>query len=238
MKEPLNYRGDNAPYAAPHFVNLVRAELEATYPPDLIYQSGLKIVTTLDSNLQDVAEAEIRQQIDALSNRNVTNGALVALETETGKVLALVGSKDFRDDAIAGQINMALNPRQPGSTIKPLVYLTAFEQGWTASHLLMDVPTEYPDGAGNVYKPKNYDEKFHGPVSIRSALANSYNIPVVKALEQVGLTDFAEMSQRLGISTLPTDQKRTFKKLWPLSLLGGRRSAFARNGGGLSSYGQ
>lgn len=191
-----------AAFKAPHFINYIRAELETIFPPDLIYQAGLRIETTLDPRLQAIAEEEIANQVNALAARNVTNGALVAIRPQTGELLAMVGSKDFRDKAISGQINMAISPRQPGSSIKPLTYLAAFERGWTPSTLIMDVPTEYPDGAGGVYRPKNYDDKFHGPVSVRVALANSYNIPAVKALEYVGLGGLKEMAARLGITTL------------------------------------
>jgi membrane peptidoglycan carboxypeptidase len=128
------------------------------------------------------------------------------MDTATGQILAMVGSKDFQDESIDGQINMATSPRQPGSTIKPLTYLAAFELlNWTPSTLLMDVPVEYSDGAGGVYRPLNYDEKFRGPVSVRSALAQSLNIPAVKALAAIGVDSLKEMSRRLGITTLTRD---------------------------------
>jgi len=190
-------------FAAPHFVTYVRQELETIVPPEYIYQAGLRVHTTLDPRLQAIAEEEVRQQVNALAGRNVSNGALIAMDTTTGHILAMVGSKDFRDESIDGQVNMAISPRQPGSTMKPLTYLATFEKlGWTPSTLVMDIPVEYPDGAGNVYVPKNYDDKFHGPVSIRTALANSYNIPPVKAQALVGTAALKEMATRLGISTL------------------------------------
>ncbi|MCB0212262.1 MAG: penicillin-binding protein 1C, partial [Anaerolineae bacterium] len=194
-------------FDAPHFVNYVRQELERFIPPSYIYQEpGLRVQTTLDPRLQDIAEEEVRRQVDSLAGQNVTNGALVALDVKTGQILALVGSKDFRDEAIAGQVNMAISPRQPGSTMKPLTYLATFEKlGWTPSTLFMDVPVKYPDGAGNVYEPNNYDNKFHGPVSLRVALANSYNIPPIKALQAVGVDALTEMASRLGITTLDQD---------------------------------
>lgn len=195
---PLNF-----PLNAPHFVTYIRQELERIVPPEYIYQAGLRVQTTLDPHLQQIAEAEVAQHLTQLASYDATNGALVAVDTQTGEILAMVGSRDFEDEAISGQVNMALTPRQVGSTMKPLVYLAAFEKlGWTPSTLLMDVPVEYPDGAGGVYRPRNYDDKFHGPVLLRPALANSFNIPAVKALEQVGVPSLLEMAERLGISSL------------------------------------
>ncbi len=200
----LTLRELSSAFAAPHFVNYVRQELEAIVPPALIYQEpGLRVQTTLDPRLQAIAEEEVRKQVNALAGRNVTNGALLALDVSTGHILAMVGSKDFRDERIDGQVNIVTSLRQPGSTIKPLTYLATFELlNWTPSTLIMDVPVAYPDGLGGVYQPLNYDEKFHGPVSLRLSLANSYNIPAVKALEQIGINALKEMAARLGITTL------------------------------------
>ncbi|MEM7344148.1 MAG: transglycosylase domain-containing protein, partial [Chloroflexota bacterium] len=139
--EELIFRDLNFAFEAPHFVSFVRQELETIVPPDYIYQAGLKIQTTLDPRLQAIAEEEVRAQVDNLAGRNVSNGALVAVEANTGQLLALVGSKDFRDEAISGQVNMAVNARQPGSSIKPFTYLATFELlNWTPSTLIMDVP--------------------------------------------------------------------------------------------------
>lgn len=188
---------------APHFVNEVRAELERIVPPEYIYQVGLRVQTTLDPALQAVAEAEVARQVDALAGYNVSNGALVALDVQSGQVLAMVGSRNFADESIAGQVNLATTPRQVGSTMKPHLYLQAFESlDWTASTLLMDVPVEYPDGVGGVYRPRNYDDKFHGPVLLRNALGNSYNIPVVKTLERLGVAEAVAFMERLGVTSL------------------------------------
>jgi len=205
-QEELEYVPPRASFAAPHFVTYVRQLLEARYGPDLLYQEpGIRVQTSLDPRIQAIAEEEVARQIDALQARNVTNGAVVVLNVKTGEILAMVGSRDFNDESIDGQVNVALRPRQPGSSIKPLTYLAAFERGWTPSRLIMDVPLEYPDGTGGVYKPVNYDGKFHGPVLLRGALANSYNIPAIKALEFVGIPALKEMAGRLGITTLTRD---------------------------------
>jgi len=187
---------------SPHFVQYVRQIVEQQFGPEALYRGGLKIYTTLDPNLQSIAESVVREQIAGLADRNVTDGALVALEPGTGRVLAMVGSPDFNNEAIAGQINMAVAPRQTGSSIKPLTYVVAFEKGWTPATAIWDVPVKYPDFAGNVYEPRNYDGKFHGPQPARYALANSYNIPAVKTLEFVTIPEFLKFAARLGITTL------------------------------------
>jgi membrane peptidoglycan carboxypeptidase len=205
-REEMHYVRPLVQFEAPHFIVYVRQLIEAKYGPDLLYhQPGLRVQTTLDPNLQAIAEQEVANQVNSLHDKAVTNGAVVVLNAKTGEILAIVGSKDFNDETIAGQVNMALRPRQPGSAIKPLTYLAAFERGWTPATLLMDVPVSYPDGQGGFYRPTNYDGKFHGPVLVRSALASSLNIPAIKTLEFVGIPALKEIAQRLGITTLTRD---------------------------------
>lgn len=201
--QPLDYD-----IKAPHFTLYVRQQLEALLGPAAL-QQGLTVVTTLDMGLQEEAQRIVREQVSTVADHNVTNGALVALRPETGEILALVGSADFNNVEIAGQVNMALAPRQPGSTIKPLVYLTAFEQPtralaerWTPGTLVADIKEEFPDGANPPYVPTNYDNKERGLVTTRTALATSLNIPAVRALQTVGLPAFLETAGRLGITTL------------------------------------
>jgi penicillin-binding protein 1C len=201
----------------PHWVNYVRSILEAQFDVQTIYRSGFSVYTTLDPVLQDEAERVVKSQIDSLVEYNANNGALVAIRPTTGEILAMVGSADFYNDAIDGQVNMATSPtRQPGSSIKPITYLAAFEKGWTPATLIWDVPTEFPpSGDPNdprpPYVPVNYDGRFHGPVTVRTALANSYNIPAVKALQFAGIYDdpnvpnadgMVSMAEKLGISSL------------------------------------
>ncbi len=200
-----------ADFQYPHFVLMVRQELEATYGPEVVTKGGLRVITTLDPDLQAAAEQAVQEGMRSLAERraNATNAALVALDPQTGEVLALVGSADFNDEAISGQVNMAVTPRQTGSVIKPLDYLATFEMPtdyWTPATMILDERTEFPDGPGRPpYVPRNYDGKFHGPVSVRSALANSYNIPAVKALQHAGIPALKDLAQRLGISTLTRD---------------------------------
>ncbi len=190
-------------HRAPHFVVYVRQTLESTYGPEALYRgTSLRIYTTLDPHMQALAEHAVREGVAALADRNATNGALVALDPATGHILAMVGSADFHNEEIDGQVNVALRCRQPGSSIKPLTYVASFERGWTPAHLFWDVRTEYPDGANPPYVPVNYDNEYHGPMLMRKALANSYNIPAVEALQFVGVDGLLEMSSRLGVESL------------------------------------
>lgn len=201
----------------PHWVVFVKTLLEEQFDSQTIYRSGFTVYTTIDPDLQDEAERIVASQVVALVSNNTTNGALVAMDPNTGEILSMVGSADFYKEAIDGQVNMALTQtRQPGSAIKPLTYVAAFEKGWTPSTLIWDVPTEFPPSTDPFdtnppYEPVNYDRKFHGPVTLRSALANSYNIPAVKALEYVGIYDNPDtpieegliaFARRLGITSL------------------------------------
>ena len=207
-----NFVAPNINARYPHWVNFVREQLEKQYDAQTIYRSGFIVYTTLDPVLQNEAQRLVTEQVNALADKNAKNGALVALKPSTGEILAMVGSPDFNNEAISGQINMATSStRQPGSSIKPLTYAAAFEKGWTPATLLWDVPTEFPDGANPPYTPKNYDDKFHGPMTVRTALSNSFNIPAVKALEFVGVYDdpntpepegLIAFAQRLGITSL------------------------------------
>jgi membrane peptidoglycan carboxypeptidase len=200
--EELEYVPLSFPIRAPHFVMYVRQVLEEKYGAEALYKGGLRVYTTLDPRLQAIAERVAKEHVGSLAEKHVTNAALVALKPDTGEVLAMLGSVDFFDEEIAGQVNVALRPRQPGSSIKPITYVAAFEKGWTPATLIWDVPTEFPDGANPPYKPTNYDDKFHGPVLLRTALGSSYNVPAVKALQFVGLPDMLALAQRLGITSL------------------------------------
>ncbi len=210
------FRPPNIQIRYPHWVNFVRSQLEELYDPQTIYRSGFTIYTTLDPNLQDTAQRIVTEQVAALIANNAHNGALVSIKPSTGEILAMVGSADFYNEAIDGQVNMATSPtRQPGSSIKPINYVAAFEKGWTPATLIWDVPSEFPP-SGNPndprepYKPVNYDDRFHGPVTVRTALANSFNVPAVKTLQFVGIYDDPEtpekegmigMAERLGITS-------------------------------------
>jgi penicillin-binding protein 1C len=220
-QEIENYKFEQRLFSMPypHWVNFIRIQLEERFDPQTIYQSGFKVYTTLDPELQEYAQTAVTRQVGELAKNNATDGALVAIQPNSGEILAMVGSADFFNDEIAGQVNMAVAPRQPGSSIKPLTYTAAFEKGWTPSTLIWDVPSEFPPSGDPTdtrppYEPVNYDEKFHGPVLMRIALASSYNIPAVKTLDYVGIYDdlntpekdgLIAFAERLGISTLTRD---------------------------------
>ncbi len=188
---------------APHFVQFVRQQLDAEFGAQALYREGLRVYTTLDVRLQRIAERAVREQLSKLKDRNVTNAAVVVMRPNTGEILAMVGSADFNDPTIDGQVNVALALRQPGSAIKPFVYLAAFERGWTPATLLWDVPKTFTDAYGKPYAPRNYDGKFNGPVLVREALARSLNIPAVEALSFVGLPVFLEVADRVGLNLPP-----------------------------------
>lgn len=202
-------------FNAPHFVVYVQSLLEDPdgpyINPKLLAKGGLEITTTLDYGLQLIAEREVREHVEALRARHdLSSAALVALEPGSGQVLAMVGSADYWDDSIDGEVNVAVRERQPGSSIKPVTYLTAIEQGVSPAQLFWDVPMEVPAAGlpGGLYVPRNYDGKFHGPVRMRRSLANSFNIPALKALGMAGVENTIATAHRLGINGLQAGAER------------------------------
>ncbi len=201
--QPLKFVPPEHKMLAPHFVVYVRKLLEEKYGPERVARGGLSVITTLDLRYQRLAEEVARRHIAKLREEHgATNAALVALQPATGEILAMLGSVDYHDASIDGQVNMALSERQPGSSIKPITYVTALQQGLTLATVLWDIPTEIPLGDGRVYRPTNYDGRYHGPVRLRAALANSYNVPAVKLLRKVGIVEMLETAHRMGIRGL------------------------------------
>jgi membrane peptidoglycan carboxypeptidase len=186
---------------APHFVFYVLEQLEAAYGPEVVYKGGLQVTTTLDMNMERIAEDEARKQIAALAGKNVSNASLVALNPKTGEILAMLGSVDFFDKSIDGQVNVSTRLRQPGSSIKPLNYVTAFVKGWTPATVIADVTTHFQIPGQPDYVPINYDEREHGLVTVRTALASSFNIPAVKTLQFVTVTAMVDTARKFGITT-------------------------------------
>ncbi len=200
---------------APHFVFFIKDYLEQKYGSEMVETGGLKVITTLDYNLEQKAEEIVKAgALENTKNWNGTNAALVAIDPKTGQILSMVGSRDYFDKLIDGNYNVATAKRQPGSSFKPFIYATAFSKGFTPNTVLFDLPTEFQttcDAYGKAlpghsqkdcYKPDNYDGKFRGPVSLRDALAQSINIVAVKLFYLSGLRDSLKTAEDMGISTL------------------------------------
>jgi 1A family penicillin-binding protein len=189
---------------APHWVFYVRGLIEQKHGPRLLYEGGLQVHTTLDLRLQERLEQVARDNAANLKLHGASNTGLVAIDPKTGEILAMVGSMDYHDAAIDGQVNVTTSPRQPGSSIKPVVYLTAFEKaGFTPATVLPDERKCFPGGRGQPpYCPHNFDNRFRGPVPVRVALGNSLNLPAVETLNTVGVPNAVEMANRLGIQSL------------------------------------
>jgi len=194
---------------APHFVFYVKDQLEQQYGEELVEKGGLQVTTSLDLSLQDEAQKIVAEEIDKIKDLNITNGSVVVMNPKTGEILAMVGSKDYFDQTIDGQFNVAANGlRQPGSSIKPVTYLGMLKRGYSPASMLVDAETSFTPNAtaDKPYQPKNYDGKFHGPVTLRNSLGSSLNIPAVKSLAIVGVPNFLQLAYDLGFETLaPTE---------------------------------
>lgn len=186
----------------PHWVFYVRSVLEEMYGAKGLLAAGLTVYTSLDPNLQEMAEEVVSAHRLALARQNANNASLVAIHPWDGEVLAMVGSPDYLDASIDGQVNNALTPQQPGSAIKPIVYLGAFLKGFSPATIVQDAPISLPDGGGGVWRPRNHDSRFRGPVHLRRALGNSLNIPAVKVLQYLGVEDAVGLARRLGMASL------------------------------------
>lgn len=206
-KEELKFREKNHNILAPHFVFYVKEQLVDMFGEKLVEQGGLKVITTLDLEKQKIAEEAVKNGVEKYGkDYNFENGALLAMEPSTGKILAMVGSVDYFSKTIKGQTNVTISNRQPGSSIKPFIYAAAFAKGYTPDTILFDVNTKFKtDGAD--YEPKNYDLKEHGPVTMRKALQGSLNIPAVKTLYLVGVKNALDFLENFGYTTL-SDRSR------------------------------
>ena len=185
---------------APHFVMYVREVLASKYGERVVSQGGLQVTTTLDLDLQNLTEAAVTENLKKLQGLRVGNGAAMILDAKTGHILSMVGSKDYFEQG-SGNFNVTLALRQPGSSIKPITYVTAFKNGYTPGNMILDTPVTFAN-SWERYTPVNYDGKFHGAVSIRTALGSSYNIPAVKMLSLVGIPQMIATAKDLGINSL------------------------------------
>jgi 1A family penicillin-binding protein len=191
---------------AQHFVIMVKEQLAEKYGEEMVEQGGLRVITTLDWQKQQNAEKAVADNFKRVQDFGGSNAALVAVDPKTGEVLALVGSHDYYDKEHSGNTNIITRPRQPGSSFKPIVYAASFEKGYTPNTVLYDVDTVFEHG-GQPYHPRNYDLNQHGPVTVRTALAGSLNIPAVKMMYLTGVGTVIDFAERLGYSTF-TDRSR------------------------------
>lgn len=235
--EKLRFSKPRFAIYGPHFVFYVKDFLEKKYGAK-IFDQGLKIKTSLSLDLQKKIEAIVNKEILSLKKYQVTNGALVVLDSQTGEILGMVGSYDFFDEKF-GNFNASLALRQPGSAIKPITYALAFEKGYTPATVLMDVKTIFPNFGDKDYIPENYDSKFRGPLQLRFALGNSINIPAVKLLAMLGIRNFLEKANQMGLTTLAPTEKNLNRFGLSITLGGGEVrlldlssafSVFARGG--------
>ncbi len=205
--EELQFKPSATNIKAPHFVMFVREYLAQKYGDMVVSKGGLKVTTTLDLDLQEKAQEIVKNNIDKLGYLHVTNGAALVTKPSTGEILAMVGSKDYFDASIDGAVNLTTALRQPGSSIKPVNYATALEHKLiTPATIIMDVPTTFSEGP-RPYRPVNYDGKYHGAVTVRNALGNSFNIPAVKVLALNGVPAMITQAEAMGITTF-TDPSR------------------------------
>lgn len=200
-KEPLKIKKVSNDIKAPHFVLYVKDLLEKKYGQQLVEEGGLKITTSLDYALQEYAQASVAAEVNKLKNQRVSNGSAIVTNPQTGEILAMVGSRDYFDTEIDGNVNVTLAKRQPGSSIKPINYAVGLIKGYTAATPFVDQKTCYPSIEGKEYCPVNYDGRWHGVVQMRQALGSSINIPAVKMLKANGIEAMIATASAMGITT-------------------------------------
>ena len=233
---PLNLTQPRTPIAAPHFVMYVRQLLNKFYGTKLTETGGLRVFTTLDLSLNEKIQEIVSQEIANLKQLNVNNGAVLVTNPKNGEILSMVGSADYFDTFNDGNVNVTLALRQPGSSIKVVNYAAALQNGFTAASIIADTPVIFRTDGQLPYKPVNYDGKYHGSVSLRTALASSYNIPAVKVLNAIGIEKMIETGKKMGIDSW--DDKSRFGL--SLTLGGGEVTMLdlAEVYGTLSNYGE
>jgi len=201
LNEPLKYEQVADIIQAPHFSLYIKDLLIKRYGEQQVEEGGLKVITSLDLSIQNMAQDTVATEIGKLKDYHVTNGAAVVTKPGTGEILAMVGSKDYFDSSIDGNVNVTLALRQPGSSIKPINYALGLSKGYTAATPFIDQPTCFPNPGHEPYCPLNYDGKFHGVQQMRFALGNSFNIPAVKMLKVNGVDSMIATASAMGINT-------------------------------------
>ncbi len=202
-KEVIKFAEQTQGITAPHFVMYVKEKLAEQFGEARLENEGFVITTTLDLDKQKIAEEAVASNVAAIKARGASNASLVSLDPKTGQILAMVGSVDYFDKENDGNVNVSVRLRQPGSSIKPIIYALAFKNGYSPATMLMDVSIDFGQG----YRPTNYDNRFRGPVTIRKALGNSLNIPAVETLALVGVKNATDFAQKMGVKSL-TDPDR------------------------------
>ena len=201
INQKMTFATNKTEMKAPHFVMYVRQLLVDKYGEDMVEKGGLEVTTSLDLSIQEMAEQVVQTEVERLKGLKVGNGAALVVNPQTGEILAMVGSKNYYDTVHDGNVNVTTSIRQPGSSIKVVNYAYALENGYTPASIIDDSKITYVTAGTTPYSPVNYDGKFIGPVSLRSALAQSRNIPAVKVLASYGVAKMIEQGQKMGIST-------------------------------------
>lgn len=202
LKEELKTQNIPNTIYAPHFVLYVKDLLEQKYGKKIVQEGGLTVKTSLDLPTQNYAQDTVASEVAKLKNYKVSNGATVITRPGTGEILAMVGSRGYFSDETDGNVNIALQKLQPGSSIKPINYAVGLMKGYTAATPFVDQSVCFPSPGQQPYCPKNYDNRFHGVVQMRFALGNSFNIPAVQMLKLNGLEAMIATASAMGITTL------------------------------------
>jgi 1A family penicillin-binding protein len=201
LGQKINIKTNNKEIKAPHFVFMVKQWLEEKYGYTNLEKQGLTIKTTLDLKVQREAQKMVTEEVKSINKLNITNGAALILDVRLGDILAMVGSKDYQATDIDGKFNVTTGLRQPGSSIKPINYLLALEKGYSLASIIDDSPITYQIKGQKPYSPQNYNGKYMGRVTLRTALASSLNIPSVKLLEKNGVSNMIDLAEKMGIKT-------------------------------------
>jgi len=201
LEQKLIFEKRKQKIEAPHFVFYIKNILENKYGYINMERQGLKIYTSLDLNIQKEAEKIVKDEVDKVKNLKISNGAVLVVEVKNGDILAMVGSKDYGAIDIDGNVNVTTSLRQPGSSIKPINYLLAFEKGKNPEDYIDDNPVSYYVPGQKPYSPQNYTGKYLGRVTLRTALASSLNVPSVKLLAENGVNNMIDLAEKMGINT-------------------------------------
>ena len=205
MKEKIILAPQQTDIKAPHFVMYVKDLLVKKYGQRLVEQGGLQVTTSLDLNIHQLAQEKVTEEVKKLTPLRVGNGATLITNPSTGEILAMVGSKDYFNPDQDGNVNVTTSLRQPGSAIKVITYSLALTNGLTPATIIADSPITYYSPGSPPYSPANYDNRFHGNISLRTALGSSYNVPAVKTLAYLGVDKMIDLAREMGITSWSED---------------------------------